>query len=295
MKYCKNSVFSAAIAILIFILKINYIKGATIKCSDCTYVYAQKKCQKDGIDCPSYCRPHFYRGQCYDCSLVFKNDVRQLYLIVDGACANIENSYLTFTTYYIISETNEFVKESNIYEENRSSNVYVFGYFVYKQCPEGTTVVDKIVSSDKTMHLCRCSSLTYSIQIFKKSHYKCVSSCPNGYYQNTIEMDVCQEKCDNDHPKIKVPSNECVSNCKIDGYYFAYTDNGNQYCSNRCPSSAPFYYPRDGDNEVICRNKCLDNDFYFSNSKICTQKCSGHKSLIDIENSIFICDETLQP
>ena len=78
MKYYNNSVFNATIAILIFILNIETIKGASTKCSECTYNYSQNKCKKGAEDCPSYCRPHFYEGECYDCSEIFKNETSQL-------------------------------------------------------------------------------------------------------------------------------------------------------------------------------------------------------------------------
>ena len=161
------------------------------------------------------------------------------------------------------------MKKYSIVEENRkdSPKFYVFGYFIYLQCPEGTTFLDKTYEVDEVSfpwYLCICSSLTYSFDIFGKSFYKCVSSCPYGYNQYALEKYLCFEKCDTDHPKVIVSNNTCVSDCKNDEYYFSYSIGEKQYCSNRCPSSAPFYYSRDGNNEVECRDECNEKDFYLN-------------------------------
>ena len=299
MKYYNNSVFSATIAILIFILNIKNIKGASTKCSECTYDYSQNKCIKGAEDCPSYCRPHFYRSNCYDCSEVFKTEATQFYSIENNKCRIrfAEPPSPSISDIYIISETNEFVKADNIYEENRNNPVYIFGYFVYNQCPYSlsydTNTLTREDSTNDHIYLCRCESLTYSTEIFRKDNFKCVTSCPFGYNMFTTDIHLCKNQCDSNFPRIITSNYTCVDNCRDNEYYFYYTLEGKQYCSNRCPSSAPFYYPRSGDNEVVCKDKCDQNDFYFSNTKICTEKCSEHKSLIDIEKSIFICDESL--
>ena len=297
MKYYNNSAFNAIIVILIFILNIKIIEGASIKCSDCQYNDDAKKCKKGSEDCPSYCRPHFFSEVlCYDCSDVFKNEKAQLYSIdtTNGKCVEkFQDTSSSDEDVYIISETNEFVRKNSIIEENRNGNgngniLYAFGYFIYRACPDGTPI-----TNDNNWYTCQCSVLTYSITIFGKILYKCVNSCPYGYNQYSNGIYLCIDTCSN---KIIVSNNTCVSNCNNDKYYFSYSiENGNKYCSNRCPSSAPFYYPGNGNNEVACLASCNNKDFYVPKTKQCTEKCTDHKSLIDIDNSIFICDEELGP
>ena len=106
MRYYKNSGFYITIIIIVYILNIKYLNGITIKCNQCNYSYEDKKCKSDLGECPSYCRPHFYDGQCYDCSTAFKNNTNLLYSISENECIPPIPNY----DRNIISETNEVVK-----------------------------------------------------------------------------------------------------------------------------------------------------------------------------------------
>ena len=209
MKY-NNSVFSTTIAILIFILNIKNIKGATIKCSDCRYNYAQNKCLKSGIDCPTYCRPHLYEGECYDCSTVFKEDTSQFYSIdVDSKKCQRKINYSTGDYLsYITSETNENIYHSIFENEVNTANpqFFTFGNFIFnRQCPTGTQ--KKETNSYKC--ICETPKYTYIYYIFDRPFRICVESCPYVYYfNNDIGEKLCMEKCEgNTGNKLIITSN----------------------------------------------------------------------------------------
>jgi hypothetical protein len=240
MKYYKNSVFNAAFAILLFILNIKNIKGQNVKCSDCVFNYALKVCRKGDDNCPSYCRPHFYKGECYDCSSIFKNSTSQLYSIVDGKCQK-KSSATTEDSVYITSETNEVLKTSEIKAQNSlnvaDNKVFIFGDFTYLNQP-ANTILDESVENRL---LCRCQQLTFVDNIFGFNLYKCVNSCPYGYHMYSNGDDVCKKECDVNFPIIIASNNRCDDKCPPDQPYY-YIDEGKEYCANKCPSSKPFYY-----------------------------------------------------
>ena len=295
MKYYNNSVFSATIAILIFILNIKNIKGAGIKCSDCEYVYAQKKCQKknDGADCPSYCRPHFYEGECYDCSEAFKNDVSQLYqLDVNNKKCGNKSPYSTGgSETFITSETNEIIDYDEFINKANVENppFFLFGNFIYKgNCPVGTSPKD----TEKYYCICNSPKYTYIDHILERTFKKCVDSCPYGYYYYLDGEYRCLKQCNDGYKLIIASNNSCVQECPPDHPFYFELD-GKKYCSKKCPSKAPFYYSNIIKYKGIeCKEKCNNGDFYFSDTKECItyNNCgSGYKLCIDFDNSVFIC------
>jgi hypothetical protein len=276
-------------------LNIKNIKGATIKCSDCSYDYDQNKCLKSGIDCPTYCRPHFYEGECYDCSTVFKDDTSQLYSInVDSKKCQGKIKYTTGDDLsYITSETNE-----NIYDSIFTSKVnavnpqfFIFGNFIYnKQCPTDA----KKKEANSYLCICETSKYAYLDNIFGRPWKKCVDSCPNGYYYYKDGENICikEYKSDEGYNLITTSNNKCVMQCPYDHPYY-YELNGKKYCSKKCPSNAPFYYSDNTNyNGIKCIEKCNDRDFYLSDTKECLHNSNcgaNYKLYIDFDNSIFLC------
>ena len=296
MKFNNNSVFSATIAFLIFILNIKTIKGATTKCSECAYDYSKNRCLKNGNDCPSYCRPHFYEGVCYDCSEIFKNDTSQLYMLDLSSKKCLKKiPYSTGESLsYITSETNEIIYNNDFKNKAQEVNSQIvrFGNFIYKGgCPEGTT------PNETNAYVCICSSpkFTYIDYIFERQLQKCVISCPYGYYYyNGVEY-ICKTKCDNDGYKLIIASNNsCVQECPSDHPYY-YELDGKKYCSKKCPSKLPFYYSNkiNADKGIICLSACENRDYHFSDTKECTSSCGNYKSLIDIDTSTYICNKSI--
>ena len=290
MKYYKNSVFNAAFAILLFILNIKNIKGQNVKCSDCVFNYALKVCRKGDDNCPSYCRPHFYKGECYDCSSIFKNSTSQLYSIVDGKCQK-KSIATALESVYITSETNEVLKPSEIKAQNRlnvaDNKVFIFGDFTYLNQP-ANTILDESVEN---WLLCRCQQLTFEDKIFGFTLYKCVNSCPYGYHIYSVGNDVCKKECETGYSIIIASNNRCDDKCPPDQPYY-YIDEGKEYCANKCPSSKPFYYNSIINTKIECKEKCDNNNFYLSDTKECKTdlNCgSDYKLCIDFDNLIFIC------
>ena len=295
MKYYNNSVFNATIAILIFILNIETIKGASTKCSECTYNYDQNKCKKGAEDCPSYCRPHFYEGECYDCSEIFKNDTSQLYLLdIETKKCKKKIPYSTGDNVsFITSETNEIIYANDFKSKANVVDppIHRFGNFIYNGgCPQGT------IQNETNKYVCICDPTTYTYidSIFERPFYKCVSSCPYGYYFFRGKEYICAEKCNITAYKLIIASNNsCVENCPSDHPYY-YELDGKKYCSKKCPSKLPFYYSSQKQNNgIICKSACNTGHFYFSDTKECTSNCGDYKSLIDIDTATYICDKEI--
>ena len=291
MKYYDNPVFDVTIVILLFILNIKNIKAETIKCSECEFNYSLKKCKKGNDDCPSYCRPHFYKGVCYDCSVVFRNDTSQLYSIEDGKCRKKFNGQ----SLYITSETNEVMEKSKIIEQNglneQDNKLFVFGDFTYLNQPDNTDLNE----SSENWLLCICKTFTYIDTIFDFRLYKCVNTCPYGYNQKSVSINVCKDKCDTGYSIIVASNYSCVDKCTSEEpYYYEYE--GKEYCANKCPSSKPFYYNRNENNKILCKEKCDNNNFYLPDTKECKTDLNcgtDYKLCIDFDNSIFICNKQL--
>jgi len=293
MRYYKNSDFYTTIISIVYILNIKYLNGITLKCNEC-YSNENGICINDLGECPSYCRPHFYDGQCYDCSGVFTNSANLLYTISDSKCI----APIDFSNRYIISETNEVVTENDANSKttiDANFDIKKFGSFVYKTCPKYTETA-QIDGNRK----CKCNDNTnfyiYTEKIFGVTHNRCINSCPQGYYYyyNYYENFLCimledipphqcirsnnslTEKCDSENPFL-------VEYVKIGTRQF-------YYCLSNCPASLPFYENTEYDNKGIkCLDKCRENYFYYSDTKECIQNCDNYQSLIDIESKIFIC------
>ena len=290
MKYKKNSCFFITIEILFFIVNIKNIKGRKIECNECEYDAGTNKCKKDSEICSSDCRPHLYDGICYDCSSVFLNNPTKLYSIKDNECVNSLNYE------YMISETNEVVSKAdydNKISDLSSYQMYFFGNIIYRQCPAKT-----IIDNTKSNHQCKCDNnlKVYMDNIFGIVLYRCVESCPNGYYYFDVGMNgfVCTIlNSDSSHKHIR-SDNFLANNCDS-GQPLKYNVDPYIYCLNNCPAIAPFFYNNEDtetSNQLTCLETCYNQDFYFSDTKECTKKCIGYKSLIDIKTSTFICDKS---
>jgi len=268
------------ITILIFISNFKYMKG--LKCNSC-YGDGNGKCIPSGStgSCPLDCRPHFYSGPCYDCSDAFRTNPYKLYSIEGGNCILPTEDHI-----YIISETNEFVRQTDYQSEISDENqICKFGDFIYKTCPS-------YCSSNN--HECKCNSNNkiYKDTLFGKNLYRCVESCPYAYYEYDADNDyfICANietvnalNVANNNYYIRT-NNSIGYNCDQSFYY---KDGNKKYCLENCPSSKPFFYS--GDNIPLeCIAQCNDLDFYDFDLKECTQFCYG-QSWIDIQNGIFIC------
>ena len=77
---------------------------------------------------------------------------------------------------------------------------------------------------------------TYLDSIFGKDLFRCVSSCPYGFYHDQENNDLYIVNCNRN---IRLDKS-CGSNCPSDEWY-NYTEKGKNYCFGNCPSSAPFY------------------------------------------------------
>ena len=296
MKYYKNKSFSISISIFIFILNINFLKGGI--CDGCTYNYANDKnrCKNGEVYCSSDCRPHLYEGQCYDCSEVFRTDASKLYVIENNKCGMVTS----LTDRYIISDTNEVVGKklgnqliNSTHTTNTEHLLNKFGDFIYKTCSGSS----ETSAFNSVLNLCNCSAdnknMTYKDSIFGKDLYRCVSSCPYGFYHYWENNFVCMKNCGG-YTYIRL-NNSCGNDCPSD-QPFNYTQGGKNYCLSKCPSSAPFFYnttnSEPNPNPIQCLANCSNNDFYFSDTKECTKTCESYKSLIDLKTSTFICDRS---
>ena len=289
MKYNKNPYFFITIEIFFFIVIIKYIKGEKIQCEECEYDPSINKCKKGTEICSLDCRPHFYSGRCYDCSQVFKDNPSKLYSIeVDNRCINSQNYN------YLISETNEVVKMDDyntMISDFPSYEMYFFGNIIYRQCPNKT-----ILDTSKSNHQCKCKDnyKIYIDQIFGIDLCRCVDSCPYGYYyfNDVMNNNVCTKLTNNSNHKHIRANNLLANSCSSD-QPFKYNVSFYAYCLNSCPANAPFFYINSDieNNNKKCLESCDNQDFYFSDTKECTKKCVGFKSLIDIKTSTFICDK----
>ena len=208
MKYYRNSSFYFIISILLFILNFKFLKGG--KCDGCSYDYESSRCKNGANYCSSDCKPHFY-NECYDCGEALKKNASNLYEIGnDGECYYAR----TLERKKIISETNEVVDEETSNElVNNSLNYqyYKFGDFIYKQCPTPSKS-----TSLKQVNLCTCRddsnsprNKTYWDTIFGKALFRCVSSCPYGYYYDWENNNICRQNCESN---IRLDKG-CASGC----------------------------------------------------------------------------------
>ena len=294
MRYYKNSGFYITIIIIVYILNIKYLNGITIKCNQCNYSYEDKKCKSDLGECPSYCRPHFYDVQCYDCSTVFKSNTNLLYSISENECIPPITDY----NRNIISETNEVVKNeeaNNKIKADTNLGIKMFGNFIYKICP--TYTVGTLFSG---YNYCKCTDTTnsflYADKIFDLDHFRCVNTCPQGYYfyYNTLGNYLCKRLEDIPPPDCIRSNNLLTENCDSgQPFLVEHIKIGSRqyyYCLSACPASLPFYKNTTSVNSGIkCLDKCPDNYFYYSDTKECIEKCDNYQSWIDIESKIFIC------
>ena len=296
MKYYKHSGFYITIISIIYILNIKNLNGINIQCEQCNYDFNVRKCTSDLGECPSYCRPHFYTGRCYDCSGVFKNSDNNpslLYSIVGTECINQLNDY----NRYIVSETNEVASSSDTLKAGNRTDpstylgIIIFGAFVYKTCPNGTIEVQNGVYNN-----CNCSnaanSFAYTEIIFGVEHLRCVNSCPQGYYYyiqfySNFKCTDLNENLPYNHIR---SNNLLTSGCDSDNPYLVNHEKTNFfYCLSECPGSLPFHQNTNTANEKKCLEKCPDNYFYYSDTKECIEKCDNLQSLIDIKTKTFIC------
>ena len=167
----------------------------------------------------------------------------------------------------IISETNEVVNSTyalQLVNSALSYKYYKFGDFIYKQCP--TTSQNSLLNQ---LNVCTCrgnsnppNNKTYLDSIFGKDLFRCVSSCPYGFYHDQENNDLCIVNCNRN---IRLDKS-CGSNCPpVERYN--YTEKGKNYCLGNCPSSAPFYYTNTNSNPIKCLANCEYKDFYISNTK----------------------------
>lgn len=279
MKYYKHSGFYITIISIIYILNIKNLNGINIQCEQCNYDFNVRKCTSDLGECPSYCRPHFYTGRCYDCSGVFKNSDNNpslLYSIVGTECINQLNDY----NRYIVSETNEVASSSDTLKAGNRTDpstylgIIIFGAFVYKTCPNGTIEVQNGVYNN-----CNCSnaanSFAYTEIIFGVEHLRCVNSCPQGYYYyiqfySNFKCTDLNENLPYNHIR---SNNLLTSGCDSDNPYLVNHEKTNFfYCLSECPGSLPFHQNTNTANEKKCLEKCPDNYFYYSDTKECIEK-----------------------
>jgi hypothetical protein len=293
MRYYKSSGFYLTIINILYILNIKYLNGINIQCEQCNS-NENGKCVSDLGVCPSYCRPHFYEDRCYDCSGVFKNNANLLYSINENECI----PPIQDNDRYIISETNEVVKNNDALDKTKTAtslDIKRFGNFLYKTCPRYTEAT-QIGDSNK----CKCTDTTnfflYADKVFDVTHYRCVNSCPQGYnyYYSLYENYICTE-INNVTPFQHIrPNNTLTQNCDSDQPYIVnYVQIGETkfyYCLNKCPESLPFFEDNpDKPNEKECLDKCPDNYFYYKDTKECIQNCANYQSWIDIKTKTFIC------
>ena len=287
MKSYKNSGFYITLAILLFILNYKSIKGASNKCEGCTYNSLNNKCTKnsDSVICSSDCRPHFYSGDCYDCTQIFNNNPLKLYSIINEKCDYNRGDL-------IISETNEFVSNTEFEEKTKDNEIYIFGEFIYKSCPDNS---NSLFEDD--IHKCICDinlkKKVYPDMIFGKSLFRCAYTCPYAYYfyypdyKSHICLDMTKE---NSYKNIRT-DNLVVNNCESDQKYYIEKGEGDyKYCLSVCPASFPFYTNTENlQKDIKCLEKCPDNFFYDLNTKECIQNCANYQSWIDIKTKTFIC------
>ena len=287
MKYYRNPSFSFIISILLFILNFKFLKGG--KCDGCSYDYESSRCKNGDNYCSSDCKPHFY-GECYDCGEALKKNASNLYEIGNnGECYYAKS----LNRKYIISETNEVVDDqtrNQLVNNTLTYKYYKFGDFIYKQCPtpsQGTLL--------NQLNMCTCrddsnspQNKTYWDTIFGKALFRCVSSCPYGYYYDQENNNICRQNCERN---IRLDKG-CASDCPS-GENYNYTEKGKNYCLGNCPSSAPFFYTNENSNPIQCLSNCSYQDFYLSNTKECKKSCGSYRSLIDLKTSTFICDTSL--
>ena len=124
------------------------------------------------------------------------------------------------------------------------------------------------IETNKYVCICDPTTYTYIDSIFERPFYKCVSSCPYGYYFFRGKEYICAEKCDiTAYNLIIASNNSCVENCPSDHPYY-YELDGKKYCSKKCPSKLPFYYSSQKQNNgIICKSACNTGHFYFSDTK----------------------------
>ena len=292
MRHYKSSGFYVTIINILYILNIKYLNGAPITCEQCTFK-SNGKCESEsGELCPSYCRPHFYEGKCYDCSSVLKNNASPLYSIDENECIPPITNYDRI----IISETNEVVKNDEALNKTKNDTLDIkeFGGFIYKTCPRYTEA-----TQFNGYKRCKCTDTTnsflYPDKIFDVTHYRCVNSCPQGYNFYFISYDnyICSKLENAPHQHIR-PNNTLTENCDSEQPYIVkYVQIGTTnfyYCLNKCPESLPFFKNDPAKpNEKECLDKCPENYFYYKDTKECIQNCANYQSWIDIKTKTFIC------
>ena len=268
-------------------LSLNVIKVKTNdppQCSDYSYNQTNHKCENNGNSL-DYCRPHKGNDDwaCYNCSLVFQTSTSRRYRIVEDNCQNPEPCNK------ISIENNECFNEEN---DECPEGTRIFGDYCYTDCGAYGLL-------DGDDNKCKCSN-TYKIKeelSQDKKYYRCIESCPSGYYDKSDNGDICRNgQCSGDKKKrILDPNNiGCTNSCKNNDGKKRYimkkgTNEEEHYCLDTCPDSAPFFYNEESlENEIECIDKCNDHDYYNSTTKECLIVCN-ETSLIDLSKNIREC------
>ena len=131
----------------------------------------------------------------------------------------------------------------------------------------------KIVNGNK---ICSdgCGENEYSLSK-ENDHQFCLSKCPDThpYHDNN---NTCVSQCN-----YYKQNNKCADNCGNGEYAFP----GNFCSTNKCPSSAPFYYSKEisnGGSFKICVNNCAENEHKFKYYKI-NKVCDSSNPLVCFE------------
>lgn len=253
------SLLNLCLLMFLSIFNIIYTEESQPQCTECTYNFTINKCEYSETtgdaqtlhNCSDYCRPHFYSGKCYNCNESFQTSSSSIYFISNEECK--PNTQCN----NIIIETNECIDEysNNLMELSNQC----------KSKNDWKIIIDTIQGN---------------------KYYRCVNSCPLGFFDKNTN--ICSEKCKSPKNKI-MPDNGCIDFCGTYNKKLYNSIDGEKYCIDVCPDSAPFYYNSEIPNkEIECLTKCNNQDFYNSTTKECISDCQ-YTSLIDLENNIFEC------
>ena len=165
-------------------------------------------------------------------------------------------------------------------------------------CMNDETLIDKIKSNDCNTFSCldnwyelkkkiyennQCTdncSLTNYIYEYK---FKCISSCPNGTYNNNYICENCHEDCKECDGPYTINNTNCIS-CLSENKYLYF---GN--CIDECPRNNSYYY-NETINQNVCKcelKQCKTCSVESLNENICTS-CDIEEGYYPIYGDLYI-------
>ena len=212
---------------------------------------------------------------------------------------NITNCYEICEHYYFFNESNNFhctntcggysnkliIDKKKCIDDCKKDdgNKYEFNNNCYKNCPNGTYVLE-----DKNDYICLNGTQDgYFLDLDNSKYKKCYDTCNKCISGGNETNNNCLE-CKSNY-KLYI-NNMNISNCYEECKYYHYFNESNYYhCTETCPEK----YPK----LIKDKNKCIDdckkdNENKYEYNNTCYEKCPNNTYILEDKGDFLCLNET---